>query len=447
MPNSSGRKQAKVTYITAGAGGMYCGSCLHDNALAKALMEAGWDVQLVPTYTPIRTDEQDVSIDHVLFGGLNVYLQQKLPLFRYLPMFVDRFLDSPRLIRRATAKAIDTDAATLGSLALSMLQGLDGNQRKEVRRLVAWLEQDRPDILVFTNLLIGGCLPSIKAKLNVPVLVTLQGDDVFLNSLKSPFREKCLQQIKQLVPFVDGFIVHSKFFRDAMSAYFEIDPARIHITPLGLDVLDYTPFLNVSGDSSYENRDRTIGYLARLAPEKGLHILADAFISLKRNPAYHDVRLKLAGWLGPPNLQFAADVWRKLDEAGLKGQYEYLGSVSRTQKLEFLRSIDILSVPTEYQEPKGLYALEAMAAGVPIVVPDHGAFPELVRSSGGGRLFSAGDTSSLVAELESLLNDPEQRRSLGRAGQQHVHQFRNSAAMAESTGKLLLQFLGKATET
>jgi hypothetical protein len=148
----------KIIYLTAGAGGMFCGSCLHDNALAKALIKDGWDIQLVPTYTPIRTDEQDVSVDRVLFGGLNVYLQEKIPLFRHLPMFMDRFLNSPRLIRRITASAIDTDAATLGSLALSMLKGADGNQRKEVRRLVRWLLAEKPDLLILTNLLIGGCL-------------------------------------------------------------------------------------------------------------------------------------------------------------------------------------------------------------------------------------------------------------------------------------------------
>jgi glycosyltransferase involved in cell wall biosynthesis len=447
MPELNVPRRAKVIYITAGAGGMYCGSCLHDNALAKALMQSGWNVQLIPTYTPIRTDEQDVSVDHVLFGGLNVFLQQKLPLFRYLPMFVDRFLDSPRLIKRVTAKAIDTDSATLGGLALSMLQGLDGNQRKEVRRLVDWLQRDRPEILIFTNLLIGGCLPSIKQRLHVPVLVTLQGDDVFLEGLPSPYREKCLQQIKKLVPFVDGFIVHSEFFRDAMSEYFEIDPARMHVTPLGLDVQDYVSFLNQSDSSRIEKRDRTIGYLARLAPEKGLHILTDAFILLKQDPAFGDVKLKVAGWLGPPNLKFAEDIWRKLDEAGLAGQYQYLGSVDRAQKLDFFRAIDVLSVPTEYREPKGLYALEAMAAGVPIVVPDHGAFPELIHSSGGGRLFSAGHTSSLVAELEALLRDPAKRRQLGETGQQYVHQFRNSASMAESTGNLISQFLGKEAES
>jgi glycosyltransferase involved in cell wall biosynthesis len=431
-----------IIYLTAGAGGMYCGSCLHDNALSKALMEAGWDIQLVPTYTPIRTDETDVSIDHVLFGGLNVYLQQKIPLLRHLPMFVDRFLDNPKLIRRATAKAIDTDAATLGSLALSMLKGLDGNQRKEVRRLVQWLKNEKPDLLIFTNLLIGGCLPALKNELQVPVLVTLQGDDVFLDSLKSPYREKCMQQIRKLVSYVDGFVVHSQYFRGYMSDYFEIDPSQIHVTPLGINVEEYIPLLPLSRSASKPTSPgRIIGYLARLAPEKGLHRLAEAFIRLKRQGEFDDVTLEIAGWLGPPHQKYAEDIWKQLDAAGLAGAFRYLGAVDRAEKLRLLSRIDLLCVPTEYQEPKGLYALEAMAAGVPVVVPDHGAFPELVEQSQGGVLFRAHDTDALVESLSELLTDPQKRQVLGRAGQQYVHCDRNAASMAESTGKLFSTFV------
>ena len=61
----------KIAIITAGGAGMYCGSCMQDNSLALALLSLGQDVQLLPTYTPIRTDESDVSLDRVFFGGIN----------------------------------------------------------------------------------------------------------------------------------------------------------------------------------------------------------------------------------------------------------------------------------------------------------------------------------------------------------------------------------------
>jgi glycosyltransferase involved in cell wall biosynthesis len=433
----------KIIYLTAGAAGMYCGSCMHDNALAKALAEQGWDIQLVPTYTPIRTDEDDFSIDHVLFGGLNVYLQQKIPFFRYLPSAFDRILDNPRLIRRVTAKALETDAKTLGSLTLSMLQGANGNQRKEVRRMCDWLKQEKPDLLIFTNILIGGCIETIKQELGIPVLVTLQGDDVFLDSLEEPFRSKCMEQIRRIARSVDGFIVHTEFFRDYMSEYFGIDPQQFHVTPLGIDVSDFERFASDSEVDS--DQPRTIGYLARLAPEKGLHHLVEAFIQLKTTPEFKDVQLKVAGWLGPQNKSYADDLWQKLDDAGLQEDYEYLGSVERDAKLKLLSHLDIFCVPTEYREPKGLYALEAMAAGVPIVQPDHGAFPELIEASGGGVLFEKGNTRALSDALAILLTDVDKCCALGKSGQQHVHQFRNARMMATTTAEVINHHLSDAS--
>jgi glycosyltransferase involved in cell wall biosynthesis len=178
-----------------------------------------------------------------------------------------------------------------------------------------------------------------------------------------------------------------------------------------------------------------------LAPEKGLHQLAEAFFRIKHWVDCADVKLIVAGWLGPPHLKYAEDVWEKLNSVGLQNQFQYIGSVDRSEKLKLLSEIDILCVPTVYQEPKGLYALEAMAAGVPVVVPDHGAFPELIQHSQGGRLFEAGSIDSLVEVLCELLNDSELRKTLGQAGQHFVHQHRNANSMALSTGKLIRQFL------
>ena len=182
----------KIIYLTAGAGGMFCGSCMHDNAVAKAMMQQGCDIQLVPTYTPIRTDEEDVSVDQVFFGGINVFLQQKIPLLRLVPGFLDRFLDNAWLIRKATSRSIDMKPETLGALTVSMLKGSKGNQRKEVNRLCRWLAEEQPDVVLFTNALIGGCIPEIKKRTSAKVWVTLQGDDVFLDSLPKNHRQQCI---------------------------------------------------------------------------------------------------------------------------------------------------------------------------------------------------------------------------------------------------------------
>ena len=429
----------KIIYLTAGAGGMYCGSCMHDNALAMALKDAGWDVQLVATYTPIRTDDTDVSVDHVLFGGVNVYLQQKIPLFRFLPSVLDRFLDNPKLIRRLTEKAVNTDPKTLGSLAVSMLKGATGNQRKEVRRMTKWLSLAKPDVLVFSNILIGGALPELKKRLNVPVLVTLQGDDVFLESLLPQYKKQCLQLIRKVAEEVDGFIVHSKFYADYISEYLGISEDKFHVTPLGIDTAPFWEFQEIHHASPQEHADDSfeIGYLARLAPEKGLHHLVDGFIELKKRPGTERVKLTIAGWQSDQWNDYTSQQWQKLAAAGLESDYKNCGSPDRSAKLELLKTLDVLSVPTEFLEPKGLYALEALAAGVPVVLPAHGAFPEMIDATGGGILVPPKNSHAWADAIERLINRPDDRLTFSQRGQQAVHLYRDSAAMAASTGGVI----------
>ena len=435
--------QTKIIYLTAGAGGMFCGSCMHDNALATALMGAGWDVQLVSTYTPIRTDEVDVSVDHVLFGGLNVYLQQKIPLFRYLPSAVNRFLDSPKLIRRLTAKASGTDPKILGPLAVSMLKGTNGNQRKEVYRMCKWLELAKPDALIFSNILVGGCLPEIKKQVDVPILVTLQGDDVFLDSLLPKFKQQCIDLIGSIADCVDGFIVHSNFYADYISNYLGIDRAKFHLTPLGLDVRPFWSCQEIQNDAGPQPADAPfkIGYLARLAPEKGLHHLVDGFIQLKQRPGCQHAKLLIAGWQSDQWNDYTAAQWDKLAAAGLQNDWQNVGSPDQRAKIELLQSIDVLSVPTEFLEPKGLYALEAMAAGVPVVLPAHGVFPEMIDATGGGALVVPKSAQSWADAMEDFIKRPEHRRALGQRGQQSVRLNHNSGSMAASTGAVIRKVL------
>ena len=419
---------------------MFCGSCMHDNALAKALSQLDFDIQLVPTYTPIRTDETDFSVDQVFFGGINVYLQQKIPLMRWLPGFVDRFLDRPGLIKRVTSSSIDMASEELGKLAVSMLKGMKGNQRKEVRRLTSWLaETAKPDAIVFTNALIGGCIPEIKKQVGVPVLVTLQGDDVFLDSLPENYRQQCIEKINQLVSDIDGFIVHTEFFRNYMSQYFSIPIEKIHVTPLGIDTREFAGVQRPT-DSNAGNAV-TLGYLARLAPEKGFHQLADAFIELKQTDAVPNLKLKAAGWLGSQNEAYANESFDKIRAAGFESDFEYVGSIERSEKIQFLSSIDVLSVPTTFLEPKGLYTLEAMACGVPVVQPDHGCFPELVSETSGGLLFPASDKKAYLSKLSQLLNDAQLRQTYGENGKDAVFNSRDSNSMGLATAEVIRKFI------
>lgn len=439
----------RIVYLTAGAAGMYCGSCLHDNTLAAALTRLGIDIQLIPTYTPIRTDELDVSDDRVFFGGINVYLQQKCALFRWLPTAWDRILDRPRLLRWATVRGTAIDPRFLGDLTVSMLRGEQGRQRKEVRRLCRFLAAEaRPDLIVLTNMLIGGCVRELKRTLGVPVLATLQGDDAFLEYLPEPHRTRAFDEIRRLIPHVDGFLTHSRYYADFMQDYFGIAPNRLHIVPLGIDTRGFpmpgeleTCEARHARSEGPDRRPLTIGYLARLAPEKGLHLLIDAFLHLRGRPTMEHVQLRIAGWLGDAHRSYVETHFDRLRAAGLDDAVRYVGEVDRQGKLDFLGSLDVLAVPTVHPEPKGLFVLESLAAGVPAVLPDHGAFPELIASTGGGCLTRPHDPIALSAALSDLLSDDALRRRYAEAGWRAVHEHRNADAMARATRDVFARFL------
>lgn len=437
----------RLAYLTAGAAGMYCGSCLHDNTLAAALTRLGVDVQLVPTYTPIRTDETDVSVDRVFLGGINLYLQQKSRLFRALPAWLDRVLDQPWLIRRATARATAIAPQELGALTVSLLRGMHGFQAKEIRRLSRWLAaSDRLDLVILTNLLIGGCVPQLKRALGVPVLVTLQGDDVFLESLPEPYKAQAFRELRRLVAEVDGFLIHSRYYADFMQGYLGIPADKLRVVPLGIDTRDFeTPagadLAAAPRAGGVSPRMPTVGYLARLAPEKGLHLLVDAFQQLRRLPGMDAAQLRIAGWLGASQREFVEAQFAKLRAAGLGDACHYAGEVNRREKIAFLSQLDVFSVPTTYREPKGLFLLEALAAGVPVVQPDHGAFPELLAATGGGQLVPPGDPAALAQAWHALLTDPAERQRLGTRGRAAVHTRFHAEAMARGTLEVLRQYV------
>ena len=241
------------------------------------MLRLGHECILVPVYTPIRTDNEDVSIDKVFMGGINVYLQQKLPWLSYLPNWLDGFLNQPWLITPLTKNAGKTSPSLLGALSISMLKGTEGRQRKEFRRLLDWLDRDiQPDVLIFTNLLIGGAIPDVKKHSHAKVFVTLQGDDIFLDSLPTNYRDKAVELMQKLVPLVDGFLIHSNDYANRMRSMLKIPTNKIHVIPLGIDVAD----LGNTPQSDRDPNSFSLGYLARMAPEKGLHRLVDAFIAI-----------------------------------------------------------------------------------------------------------------------------------------------------------------------
>jgi len=428
---------SRILYLTAGAAGMYCGSCLRDNALAAGLGKLGWEVTLLPLYTPIRVDEEDRSVDQIFFGGINVYLQQKIPLFRHLPAFLDRWLDNPRLIRRVASRSMSVSARELGALTLSMVRGEHGHQRKEVRRLVEWIrEVAKPDLICLTNLLVGGSIPALKREVGVPVLVTLQGDDVFLDELVEPWKSDVLAEMKALVPQVDGFVTFSAHYRDHMAGLLDIPLDRFHLAPLGVSIHEFDGVLSARRSRP---RGQVIGYFARLAPEKGLDLAVSAFLEMA--PRFPEVRLHVGGWLSEKDRDFYDTQVVRIAEAGLADRFSALVAPDAEAKMRFLEGIDVFTVPARFVEPKGIYVLEAMACGLPVVVPDSGAFSEMIASGGGGVLCEPGNPHDLAAKLADLLDHPQRMEALGEQGREWVARTNGREAMAAATAALFERVL------
>ncbi len=432
----------KIAYIAAGAAGMYCGACIHDNTLAVALAQLGHDVPLIPTYTPTRTDEVNVSLPRVFFGGINVFLQQKSALFRHTPWWLDRVFDSPALLRLASRLASGTEPAELGALTVSMLRGEEGNQRKELRKLIAWLREEvRPQIVCLTNALLAGAARAIKRELRVPVVCGLPGEDIFLDGLPEPSRSQARALLRERCSDADGFIAMNRYYGDFMAKFLDVPRERIYVVRPGLNLEGFAQKSRIPNPEP--RAPVTIGYFARIAPEKGLHQLCEAYRLLRQMPGVGLTRLRAGGYLGEAGRVHLEEIRRNMTAWRLAEQFDYVGEPDRVGKIDFLRNLDVFSMPTIYCESKGLPVLEALACGVPFVEPAHGVFPELAEATGGGLLVKPDDPQSLAEGLARLVSDARLREELGRRGREVVHRDFTAGQMAEQTLEIFRRLLLK----
>ena len=429
----------RILAFTGGAGSMYCGSCLRDNALASALLDRGHDVVLTPVYTPTRTDDRHVSGRPVLFGGISVYLEQHAPLFRHTPRFLDRLWDAPWALRLATRRRIKVDPKNLGEMTVSMLRGEDGFQRKEIVKLLEWLRTEpRFDVVNLPYPLLLGLAGPLRRELKVPICCTLQGEDLFLDGLGEPYRTQSLDLIREASVHVDAFLPVSEYYRDYMPGYLGVPREKMRLVPLGINREGYAPKVHARSGPF------TIGYFARVAPEKGLLVLCEAYRRLRARPSAGASRLLAAGYLAAEHQEYLDGIRARFREWGLESEFEYRGELDRREKAAFLQSLDVFSVPATYDEPKGMFLLEAMANGIPVVQPRRGAFPEIVTKTGGGLLVEPDDPDALADAILALWQDPRRAAALGAAGAAGVAEHYDVTRMAEAAEAVYRDLAGKA---
>jgi glycosyltransferase involved in cell wall biosynthesis len=422
-----------IVQLTPGAGGMYCGNCFRDNALVAELRQLGHDVTMLPLYLPMTLDEQDQSAGApIFFSGVNVYLEQKSALFRHMPAFLHRWLASPAVLKWAGKRAAKTRAADVGDLTLSMMRGEEGRQARELDELIAWLKAHHPpDIICLSNALLVGLVRRLKAELRCPVVITLQGEDTFLDALPPRDRDAAWQLLAERAREVDLFLAPSRYYDELMSRRLGLRHNQVRVLYNGINLDGFSETRNAERGTRNETAP-VLGYFARMCREKGLPLVVDTFIELRRRGRVPDLKLHVGGGCGPSDELVVAEQKRELESVGLLGDARFFPNVTREQKLDFLRGLTVFSTPALYGEAFGLYVIEALAAGVPVVQPRHGGFPEIIEQTGGG-LIAEPNASALADAIESLLLDPARARALGEAGRKVVQERFSIQAMAGQT--------------
>lgn len=422
----------RILHIAAGAAGMYCGACARDIALVTGLRMRGHEVQVVPLYTPLRVDgEEPFEAGPVFMGGINLYLQQRFALFRRIPAALDRLLDSTALLRFVSRFGIDTRASELGEMTVAVLSGAAGPFLKESERLLAHLEKrPPPDVVVITNSMLSGLAPELKRRWGVPILCQVQGEDGFIGGMTEPHRSEAHRLIRENARSVDLFVSPNAAYAAEMTRYLDLPGDAMRVVRTGLAAEDYAP-------TGPRPRDPfTVGYLSSILRGKGLDLLVAAWRRLVADG--RDIRLLVAGRVLDKRYFSAI-------EGDPAGRFEYLGEVDFAGKLAFLRRCSVFCVPSRLPEVRGRAVMEALAAGVPVVAPDAGAYPEMLGLTGGGLLFPSEDVAALASGLARLMDDPDAAERLGRAGARGIAEHYSIDQCTESMAAALEETIRRAS--
>ena len=401
----------KIAHIIPGSGGsFYCGNCMRDSKYIRALKDLGHQVIKVPLYLPIFDDAHDLDEVPVFYGAVNLYLKQQFPIFRHMPAFIEHALDSKSVLEMAARKAGSTRAKGLEEMTISMLLGEDGNQKEELERLVDWLaDEAKPDVVHLSNALLLGLAHRIKQRMNVAMVCSLQDEDVWVDAMDDHYRQKVWNLMSERGKDVDVFIPVSHFFSTEIHKRMAIPDSKMVPVHIGVDTADYSP-RNILG------KDPVIGYLSRMCEENGLAVLVDAFILLRKNPEYKAVKLKITGGKTGDDIHFIKEQKHKISKAGLDDSVFWVEEFEGDERQKFFDSVRLISVPVLNGEAFGLYMLEAMASGIPMVQPTLGAFPEVIETSGGGVIYGENTPEQLAETLGKLIFNNQKLQELSASG-------------------------------
>ncbi len=417
-----------IMHIIPGSGGsFYCGNCLRDAKYVEAMRKSDHMVRKLPMYLPLFADEHDLSREvPVFYGAISIYLKQLFPIFRKAPSWVDSALNSKPMLKLASKFAGSTRAKGLEEMTVSMLLGEEGQQKDELQRMVDWIvENCDPDVIHLSNALLLGLAQQLSERLKVPVVCSLQDEDVWVDVMKPSARDSVWKLMSNKAEYVSSFISVSEFYAEVMKEKMEIPDQKLSTVHIGVDPADYT-FKPVS------EKKRNIGYVSRMCHGNGLDILVDAFILLKKKEEFEDVGMVLTGGSTGDDRKYISDIKGKIREHGLQEQVEFHEDFEEEGLKEYFEKVSMVSVPVRNGEAFGIYLLECMASGIPVVQPDLGAFPEIINLTDGGVIYKSNTPEALAESLESLLTNSEELDRLSRTGREGVNKHFNIDVQANN---------------
>lgn len=406
----------KIVHIIPGSGGtFYCQNCMRDNQLIESLRNLGHDVKMVPMYLPLNVDVHGLMGDTpVFYGAINIYLKEKVAFYRHAPMWMERLFDSESLLQMAAKKAGSTRASGLEEMTISTLLGEEGSQASELDNMVNYLKQHvQPDVVHLSNALLLGLARRMKNDLGARVVCSLQDENEWIDPMRPQYQDKVWNLMGERAKDVDAFIAASQFYADKSIEKMNLPPDNVHVVYGGIDFDGYQP-------SPLSTNPPVIGYLCRMSEYFGLGVVVDAFIKLKQDERFKDAQLKLTGGYTGDDKPFLKQKLRDVAKAGFSDSVFVLEEFDKAHRIEFLKSLTLLSVPVLVGEAFGAYQIEALAAGVPIVQPNLGGYPEFIQATGGGVIYEPNDSDQLVEAWKSLLLDPQKMKQMGEQGRKVV---------------------------
>ena len=338
-----------------------------------------------------------------------------------------------------------TKAHEHGDMTISMLKGAAGFQRKEVQRMLSWVRKELPrlDLVVISNLMLAGVGVEVKRALGLPLIASMQGEDSYLDGLPSEQKDEAWQLLREACREIDVLIGVSAFFARYMGERLQLADEQLRVIDNGVDLDGYAV-------ADRRPAPPELGFFAHITPSKGLHTVVDAFIAIAAEPAFADWRLAIGGSCTKADERYLNEQRAKLARAGLSDRVRYATNLTKEEKQEFYRSVSVLSVVPTYPEAFGLYVIETLASGTPLIAPQRGALPELIEQLGGGVAFPVtepqADAAALADALRQAVGSTEDLAGLQAqavAARAQVQERFTDAAMAEAFAQLLEEVVAR----